>query len=196
MATTDKLLWIDTETFGLEPQTCQLIEVAIVTTTLDLEAIDHTTLTIWGPEHETQYDAHRDGDPDGFVFKTHTKSGLFDEARRHGMLMEEAERKLLGYLIRNQVDDKPPMCGSTVSFDRGFLNVYMPELVRYFGYRNIDISSIKELVNRYAPEVMAERDAAWSKENAKHRALDDCYDSIEEYAVYHRHLFGRRRLHG
>lgn len=197
MPTTDRLFWIDVETFGLEPQTGPIIEIALAVTEQEppFEMLDRITLVLWSDAHEDEYQYHKkvglgELEGDDFIWKMHTKNGLFDDARRNGLGEHEATDRLLGFLIRNQVDDQPPLCGSSLRLDRNFIDVYFPDVAAYFGYRSIDVSTVKELINRYLPEVARERDLVWDKSKAKHRALDDIVDSIDEYSLYHGYLFG------
>ncbi len=166
------LIWIDLEMTGLNPFNDQILEVATVITSSQLEILaDGPVIAIHQPEEVL--DAM-----DRWNSEHHRSSGLIDRVRQSTYTCRQAELEILGF-IRQWVGDRiSPMCGNSVWFDRRFLARFMPELERYFHYRNIDVSTLKELALRWAPEL-----AKFAKEH-RHLALDDIRESIAELKHY------------
>ena len=167
------LVWLDCEMTGLDPENERLIEIAIVVTGPDLTPrIDGPVLVIH--QSDAQLDAM-----DAWNKGTHGRSGLIDKVRASTLDEATAEQLLLDFVARYIPKTGSPMCGNTIGQDRRFLNKYMPRLEAYFHYRNLDVSTLKELAKRWKP-------AAYSafKKNQAHTALADVHESIEELAHY------------
>jgi oligoribonuclease len=166
------LVWIDLEMTGLNPFIDQILEVATVITNSQLEILaDGPVIAIHQPEEVL--DAM-----DRWNSEHHRSSGLIDRVRQSTYTCRQAELESLDF-IRQWVGDRiSPMCGNSVWHDRRFLARFMPELERYFHYRNIDVSTLKELALRWAPEL-----AKFDKE-CRHLALDDIRESIAELKHY------------
>jgi oligoribonuclease len=171
------LIWIDLEMSGLEPDRDRIIEVATVVTNASLETMaEGPVLAIHQSDEILQ-------SMDDWNKKQHAKSGLIDRVRASTCAETEAERQTLGFLHEWVPAAKSPMCGNSICQDRRFLARLMPELERYFHYRNLDVSTLKELCVRWAPKVAA----GFTKES-RHRALDDIRDSIAELRYYREHF--------
>ena len=169
----DRLIWIDLEMTGLAPDDDRIIEIATVVTDADLN------VTAEGPVIAVhQADAVLDA-MDEWNRRTHGGSGLVARVRASRSDEAAAERATLEFLAGHIDAGISPMCGNSVCQDRRFLARGMPTLERYFHYRNLDVSTIKELARRWAPEIAA----AVAKES-KHTALSDIYESIEELRHY------------
>ncbi|MFZ1327045.1 MAG: oligoribonuclease [Candidatus Contendobacter sp.] len=173
----DNLIWIDLEMTGLNTQTDAIIEIATLVTDSQLNflaegpvlAIHQSDATLaamdeWNQQH-------------------HGRSGLVARVRASPLDEREAETRTLEFLRRYVPKDKSPMCGNSICQDRRFLARCMPELEAYFHYRNLDVSTLKELARRWYPEFKG-----FSK-TAAHLALQDIQDSIEELRFYREHLF-------
>lgn len=173
----DNLIWIDLEMTGLDPQRERIIEIATIVTDANLEVLAE------GPVFAIhQPDALLDK-MDNWNTRQHGGSGLTDRVRASTVSEKEAEEETLRFLRTHVPKGKSPMCGNSVHQDRRFLNLYMPELEAYFHYRLIDVSTLKELALRWAPEV-----ASGFKKESKHLARDDIIDSIQELKYYRQHL--------
>ncbi len=179
MADTDKLVWIDLEMTGLEPDRHVIVEIACIVTDAELNPVDEgVSYVITATEHEL-------AQMDDFVINMHTVSGLLPEIEQ-GMALNDAEQLVLTYIQSHVAEArKAPLAGSSVYVDRGFLSRYMPTLDAYLHYRIVDVSSIKELTRRWYPRVYF---AAPPKEG-NHRALADISDSIKELAYYRSAVF-------
>ena len=169
------LVWIDLETTGLDPGRCRIIEVACVITENDLTSVAGDSWLVRPPRSITRC-------WDQAALDMHRASGLLDEALKHGREIEEVEDAVLDFV--NGAAGLSPLCGSSVHFDRAFLVNHMPTLLGMFTYRNIDVSSLKELVSRWAPDY-----AYPSPEPKAHRALPDIINSINELRHYKELLF-------
>ena len=173
----DNLIWIDLEMTGLDPETDQIIEIATVVTDA------HINIVAEGPVFAIhQPDTVLDG-MDDWNQTQHSSSGLLDRVRASTVDAGQAEQKTLAFLGQHVVAQASPMCGNSICQDRRFLYRYMPELAAYFHYRNLDVSTLKELARRWMPDM-----PSFSKESS-HLALDDIKDSIDELAYYREHLF-------
>ena len=169
----NNLIWIDMEMTGLSPDTDRIIEVALVVTDSQLNAIaEGPVLAIHQP------DAVLDG-MDAWNKSTHKKSGLIDRVKASTLAEAEAEAQLLAFLNEHVPAGASPMCGNSICQDRRFMARSMPKLEGYFHYRNLDVSTLKELARRWKPEIMA-----GMKKHGKHEALADIYESIEELKYY------------
>jgi oligoribonuclease len=172
------LIWIDLEMTGLDPQHDSIIEIATIVTDPHLRILaEGPVLAVHQPDHilEAMDDWNR---------KHHSSSGLIDRVRRSRISESEAERQTIEFLRAWVPPNRSPMCGNSICQDRRFLYRCMPELERYFHYRNLDVSTIKELAIRWAPAL----NGGFSKKTL-HRALDDIRESIEELAYYKKHFF-------
>lgn len=171
------LVWIDLEMSGLDPATDVILEIATLVTDKHLgNPVEGPALVIHQP------DAVLDG-MDRWNAEHHTASGLVDEVRASRVDCAEAESRTLDFLKRHAVRGKSPMCGNSICQDRRFLARLMPDLESFFHYRNLDVSTIKELAKRWRPEITARKDTS-----ASHRALSDIRGSVEELKHYRRHF--------
>jgi len=171
------LVWLDCEMTGLEPGTDRLLEIAVIVTD------PHLGQRIEGPVFVIhQSDAQLDK-MDAWNKGTHGKSGLIDKVKASTVTEAEAEAALIAFLAQYVPAGVSPMCGNTIGQDRRFLVKYMPKLEAFFHYRNLDVSTLKELAKRWKPEV-----AESFKKQQKHTALADVNESIEELAHYREHF--------
>lgn len=171
------LIWLDCEMTGLDPDNERLIEIAVVITGPNLEPrIEGPVLVIH------QSDAQLDK-MDAWNKGTHGRSGLIDKVKASTVSEAEAEQQLIDFIKQYVPKGKSPMCGNTIGQDRRFLVKYMPKLEAFCHYRNLDVSTLKELAKRWRPEV-----AASFKKKQKHTALADVHESIEELAHYREHF--------
>ncbi len=171
------LVWLDCEMTGLDPERERIIEIAIVITSPDL------AVRVDGPVFVIHQSDELLGKMDKWNQGTHKKSGLIDKVKTSTITEEEAQAQLLKFIGKYVSKGKSPCCGNTISQDRRFLVKYMPKLDDYFHYRNIDVSTLKELAARWAPAV---KEAF--KKAQKHTALADVHESIEELAHYRTHF--------
>ena len=171
------LVWLDCEMTGLEPETDRLLEIAVVVTGPGLEPrIEGPVFAIHQPDALLdKMDAWNKG--------THGRSGLIDKVKASTVTEEEAEQQILAFLSQYVPKGAVPMCGNTIGQDRRFLVRYMPRLERFFHYRNVDVSTLKELAKRWKPEAYSS-----FKKAQKHTALADVNESIDELAHYRKHL--------
>ena len=171
------LVWLDCEMTGLDPEAERLLEIAVVVTGPSLEPrIEGPVLVIHqSDELLNKMDAWNKG--------THGRSGLIDKVKASTVSEADAERQILEFLARYVPKGVVPMCGNSIGQDRRFLVRYMPKLERFFHYRNIDVSTLKELAKRWKPEAYAS-----FKKAQKHTALADVLESIDELAHYRKHL--------
>jgi len=167
------LVWLDCEMSGLDPEKERLLEIAVVITGPDLTPrIDGPVLVI------RQSDAVLDG-MDAWNKGTHGRSGLIDKVKASVTDEAAAEKQLIDFIARYVPKNTAPMCGNTIGQDRRFLVKYMPRLEAYFHYRNLDVSTLKELAKRWKPAAYK----AFKKQQA-HTALADVHESIDELAHY------------
>jgi len=169
----ENLAWIDLEMTGLAPESDRIIEVATIVTDRDLNVLAE------GPVIAVRQDAAALARMDDWNRRTHGDSGLIARVRASRVEEAEAERLTLAFLNEWVAAGVSPMCGNSICQDRRFLARWMPALERHFHYRNLDVSTVKELARRWAPTVLA----GVTKGNA-HRALDDVRDSIRELQHY------------
>ena len=171
------LVWLDCEMTGLHPAQDRIIEIAVVVTGPLLE---HRTE---GPVFVIhQSDAQLDA-MDAWNKGTHGKSGLIDKVRASTLTEADAETALLAFLAQYVPAGASPMCGNTIGQDRRFLVAYMPRLEAFFHYRNLDVSTLKELSLRWRPEVYSS-----VKKQQRHTALADVHESIDELEHYRTHF--------
>jgi oligoribonuclease len=171
------LVWIDCEMSGLDPEKERLLEIAVVITG------PHLQPRIEGPVLVIHQSAELLGKMDAWNKGTHGKSGLIDKVKASSLSEEQAERILLDFISRYVPKSASPLCGNTISQDRRFLVKYMPKLEAWLHYRNLDVSTLKELAKRWKPEVYN-----GFKKAQSHTALADVYESIEELVHYREHL--------
>jgi oligoribonuclease len=177
MPRTDVLVWVDLEMTGLDPQTCAIVEIATLITDSSLEVIaEGPNLVIHQPEHVL-------ATMDDVVVQMHTRSGLLQRIRSATTSLAEAEAASLAFLQEHCEPRSSPLCGNSIWKDRQFIERYMPRFDAHLHYRNIDVSTLKELVRRWHPAEAAAR----KKET--HRALDDIVESIEELRWYRDRVF-------
>ena len=171
------LVWIDCEMSGLDPEKERLLEIAVVITGPQL------TPRVEGPVIVIhQSDAVLDA-MDAWNKGTHGRSGLIEKVRASTLSEAQAEEEALAFLARHVPAGASPMCGNSICQDRRFLANYMPKLEAFFHYRNLDVSTLKELAKRWKPGIMA-----GFKKAQKHTALADIHESIEELAYYREHF--------
>jgi len=171
------LVWVDMEMTGLEPETDRIIEVAMVVTDMHLNVLAEGPVLAIHQSDETldKMDAWNKG--------THGRSGLIDRVKASTISEEAAEAEFIAFMRQWVPKGKSPMCGNTIGQDRRFMVKYMPKLEAFFHYRNIDVSTLKELGRRWKPEMVAS-----FKKAQKHTALADIIESIEELKYYREHF--------
>jgi oligoribonuclease len=179
-AESDALIWIDLEMTGLDPESDRIIEIATLITDKEL-----ATLAI-GPDLVIYQSDARLAEMDAWNVEHHTRSGLIERVRASETTEKAAEAATLAFLDEYVPAGASPMCGNSICQDRRFLARYMPALEAYFHYRQVDVSSFKELARRWAPE-LAEMWRKQSKESA-HRALADIEESVAELRFYRERL--------
>jgi oligoribonuclease len=172
------LIWLDLEMTGLNAELDRIIEIATVITDSDLNVIAE------GPNFAIHQSKALLDSMDDWNQKQHHSSGLVERVIESSISEKAAEQLTLDFLQRHTVANKSPLCGNSVWQDRRFLNRYMPNLEKYFHYRIIDVSSIKELALRWAPNIYNA-----IQKDSHHLALDDVYDSIAELKYYRSHFF-------
>ena len=173
----NNLIWLDMEMTGLQPESDRIIEIALLVTDLNLETIaEGPVLVVHQPEEVL-------GAMDSWNKGTHGKTGLIERVRASSLTEAQAERQALEFLRAHVPASTSPMCGSSICQDRRFLARWMPALESYFHYRNLDVSTIKELVKRSKPEVLK----GFAKEG-KHEALADIHESVEELKYYRKQV--------
>ncbi len=172
------LIWIDLEMTGLDTQNDVIIEIATIVTDSDLNELAEGPMLAIHQSDEVM------GGMDDWNTNQHGKSGLTERVKNSAFTVKDAEQKTLDFLREYVPKGASPMCGNSICQDRRFMARLMPELEDYFLYRNLDVSSIKELAKRWAPEV-----AKGVVKSGAHLALDDTRDSINELRHYREHLF-------
>lgn len=167
------LIWVDMEMTGLDPDTDKIIEVAVVVTDMQLNVLAEGPVFAIHQSDETlnKMDAWNKG--------THGRSGLIDRVKASTVTEEDASKALIEFLKAYVPAGKSPMCGNTICQDRRFMARGMPKLEAFFHYRNLDVSTLKELCRRWKPEL-----ASGFKKHQKHTALADIIESIEELKYY------------
>ena len=171
-ADANNLIWIDMEMTGLQPDSDRIIEIATLVTDPQLNVIATGPVLV-----VHQPDAVLDA-MDSWNKSTHAKTGLIERVRASALAEAEAEREALQFVAAHVPANTSPMCGNSICQDRRFLARWMPRLEAHFHYRNLDVSTLKELVRRWKPDLKA-----FSKEG-KHEALADILESIEELKFY------------
>jgi oligoribonuclease len=172
------LIWLDLEMTGLEPKTDKILEIATVITDGDLNVLAE------GPVIAIHQSDELLDNMDEWCTNQHGRSGLTARCKASKFNEDDAIAKTLEFLKEWVPPGSSPMCGNSIGQDRRFLNKYMPELEAYFHYRNLDVSTVKELARRWKPELLSE-----VKKKSSHLALDDIKDSIMELKVYKEKFF-------
>ena len=167
------LIWIDLEMTGLDPDSERIIEVATVVTDPNLNVLEEGPSLVIN-QSNTLLDSM-----DEWNTVQHGRSGLTDRVRSSVLTEKEAMNQTLDFLKKWVPEGSSPMCGNSIGQDRRFLVKYMPDLASFFHYRNLDVSTIKELIRRWRPDL----EDGFSKKG-NHLAMDDIYDSIAELAYY------------
>ncbi|RYG09113.1 MAG: oligoribonuclease [Burkholderiales bacterium] len=167
------LIWLDCEMTGLDPEVDRLIEIAVIVTGPQL------TPRIEGPVLVIHQSDEQLDKMDNWNKGTHGKSGLIDKVKASTVSEAQAEQEILTFLAKYAPKNSTPMCGNTISQDRRFLVKYMPKLEAFFHYRNLDVSTLKELAKRWRPDVYSS-----FRKQQKHTALADVHESIDEMAHY------------
>ncbi|HEX7116186.1 MAG TPA: oligoribonuclease [Steroidobacter sp.] len=168
-----RLIWIDLEMTGLKPETDHIIEIATIVTDKHLNVLaEGPVLAIHQPDEVLEA-------MDEWNRRQHKASGLTERVRASTLTAAQAEQQTIAFLRQWIEPGLSPMCGNSICQDRRFLAREMPELERYFHYRNLDVSTLKELARRWAPEVFS-----GFQKSSTHLALDDVRDSIRELAYY------------
>jgi oligoribonuclease len=169
----NNLIWIDMEMTGLSPDTDRIIEVALVITDSQLATVAEAPVLV-----VHQPDAVLDV-MDDWNKGTQARSGLIEKVKASTLADDQVEQSMLDFLLQHVPKGASPMCGNSICQDRRFLARWMPKLEAYFHYRNLDVSTLKELARRWKPELMK-----GVSKNGKHEALADVYESIEEMKYY------------
>lgn len=172
------LVWVDMEMTGLDPETDKVLEIAIIVTDKELNLLAE------GPVIAVHQSADVLGRMDDWCTRTHTESGLVARVLASQYDESAATAECLAFLQQWVPERTSPMCGNSIGQDRRFMVRHMPALERYFHYRNVDVSTIKELVRRWQPDVLG----GFKKQGA-HLALDDIRESIAELQFYRQQVF-------
>ena len=174
----DRLIWIDLEMTGLSPERDVIIEIATLVTDANLHLIaEGPAIAIHQPEEIMS-------SMDEWNTRQHGQSGLRKRVRESEVGVQQAEQETIRFLQKHVESGHSPMCGNSICQDRRFLARYMPQLESFFHYRNLDVSTLKELARRWKPKVME-----GVKKSSNHLAMDDIKDSVEELRYYKSKLF-------
>lgn len=178
------LVWIDMEMSGLNPDESVILEIATIITDKDLNIIEE------GPNIVINHTQKILDKMDDWNKKHHGQSGLMNKVVQSSTTLKEAEAITLEFIKKYCEEKKSPLCGNTISQDRRFLNKYMPLIENYLHYRNIDVSTIKELVARWYPDYFYP-----PKKKALHKALNDIHESIQELIYYKENFISLAQIH-
>ena len=174
----NNLIWLDLEMTGLSPIDNVIIEVAVIVTDSELNILaESPSYAVFQPEAEL-------AKMDKWNVSAHTKSGLIERVRQSPYALAQVEQEILHLIKQYTYKGKSPLCGNTIHQDRKFTALYMPVFEGYLHYRNLDVSTLKELAKRWYPEIYA----SFPKHN-KHQALADIHESINELKHYRQHMF-------
>ena len=172
------LIWIDLEMTGLFPESDRIIEIATIVTNADLDILEEgPVIAIHQPDSVL-------GAMDEWNTEHHTRSGLVKRVRESSETLVSAQQKTLEFLSNYCAAGVSPMCGNSICQDRRFMVRLMPDLEVFFHYRNLDVSSVKELIKRWQPDVLE-----GFRKKATHQALDDIRESIDEMRYYRKSVF-------
>jgi oligoribonuclease len=174
------LVWLDLETSGLDVDSRVILEIATVITDKDLRVLAE------GPDLVIHHPTEVLSQMDAWCRKQHRASGLLDEVRRSTVTLEQAEAQTLDIVSRYCPPRACPLCGNSICFDRRFLIRHMPHLDARLSYRNVDVSTLKELASRWMPQAT---EGLGDAKSSKHRARSDILESIEELRQYRRLMF-------
>ena len=173
----NNLVWLDMEMTGLNPDADKIIEVAMIVTDKDLNVLAQSPV----------YVVHQHDDilnnMDAWNTSTHTRTGLVDKVKASRLTEAQVEEALIQFMSEWVAPQTVPMCGNTIHQDRRFMAKWMPKLEQYFHYRNVDVSTLKELAKRWKPEMLK-----GVVKKGSHQALDDIIESIEEMKHYRTHF--------
>jgi oligoribonuclease len=172
-----RLIWIDLEMTGLRPDSDRIIELALVVTDADLQTVAEAP--VWAVHQDDATLAAMDS----WNQATHSRSGLIDKVKASTLSEQDVETAALAFLREHVQTRISPMCGNSICQDRRFLARWMPTLEDHFHYRNLDVSTLKELARRWRPELMK-----GVPKEGKHEALADVYESIAELRYYREHF--------
>jgi oligoribonuclease len=177
MSRTDTLVWMDLEMTGLDPEDNVIIEIATIITDDELNIIaEGPVIAVYQPDFELNK-------MDDWNVKTHNGSGLVERVKASTVSLEEAEKQTIEFIALHVKKGHSPLCGNSIHQDRRFLVKQMPLLEEFVHYRNIDVSTLKELVKRWKPSILP----GFSK-SGSHQALDDILESIAEMKYYREHF--------
>jgi len=172
------LVWMDLETTGIDDRSCSILEIATIITDKDLQIVEE------GPSlviHQSNTILKK---MDPWCIDQHGASGLTEASRTSEVSLNDAAMQTLAFVKKHCLRGKAPMCGNSIGFDRRFIMHHMPKLNSYLDFRNVDVSSFKELVYRWYPGVVEK-----VVKKSTHRALDDIRESIDEMRFYRQHVF-------
>lgn len=175
-----RMVWVDLEMTGLNPDVSVIVEIATIVTESDLSVVaEGPNLVIHQPDEVL-------ASMSDFVRELHTRSGLLERIRASDVSLADAARETGAFLAKHCSKGTAPLCGNSVWKDRAFLERYMPSVIELLHYRIVDVSTIKELAKRWYPGSLVA-----PKKKELHRALDDIRESIEELRWYRANLFAR-----
>ncbi len=172
-----RLIWIDMEMSGLDPDKDRVLEVAIVITDQELNALAEAPVLVVHQSDEVL------GAMDEWNTSTHAKSGLVERVKASTLTEREVDERMVAFLADYVPPGVSPMCGNSVHQDRRFMARHLPQLEAYFLYRNLDVSTLKELARRWKPQIMT-----GLTKHGKHEALADIHESIDELRYYREHF--------
>jgi len=172
------LVWVDLETTGISDRTCSILEIATIVTDKDLDIVEEgPSLVIHQPNNVLRK-------MDQWCIDQHGASGLTEASRTSDISLSDAEAQTLAFVRKYCLNGKAPLCGNSIGFDRRFIMHHMPKLNNYLDFRNVDVSSFKELIYRWYPGIVEK-----VVKKTTHRALDDIRESIDEMRFYRQHVF-------
>ena len=174
----ERFVWVDIETSGLDVEVEQIFEVGFRITDLDFEPVDMFTIQIWSDTHRIAAEGASD-----YVKEMHEKNSLWKDAKEYGVTPAVASMRMRKWLDEHEIGKDDPMCGSTVSFDRGFIKYHYPQIEERFSYRDINVSTVKELCRRFNPEMYESLDED-TKPLKQHRVQACLLDTVNEAAWY------------